>query len=120
MSPEELRNRTKNFAYRIIRLYRTLPKTAEAEVIGKQILRSATSVAANYRAATRARSRAEFIAKLGLVVEEADETLFWLECIADNAVLKQSLMAVDWGSERISRNIHRGAEDVQGSCALKS
>lgn len=76
MTTEELKDRTKSFAYRVIRLYRTLPKTAEADVVGKQVLRSATSVAANYRAATRARSRVEFIAKLGVVVEEIDETLF--------------------------------------------
>ena len=93
MTTEELKNRTKAFAYRVIRLYRTLPKTTEAEVLGKQVLRSATSVAANYRATTRARSRAEFIAKLGVVVEEIDETLFWLECISDNVIVHPTLMA---------------------------
>lgn len=70
-----------------------MPKTAEADVVGKQVLRSATSVAANYRAATRARSRVEFIAKLGVVVEEIDETLFWLECISDNTIVNPALMA---------------------------
>lgn len=93
MNRNEPRDRTKKFAYRIIRLYRTLPNTAEAQIIGKQVLRSATSVAANYRAANRARSRSEFIAKLGIVVEEADETLFWLECISDNAIVNANLMA---------------------------
>ncbi len=93
MTTEELKDRTKSFAYRVIRLYRTLPKTAEADVVGKQVLRSATSVAANYRAATRARSRVEFIAKLGVVVEEIDETLFWLECISDNTIVNPVLMA---------------------------
>ncbi len=93
MTAEELKNRTKAFAYKVIRLYRTLPKTTEADVVGKQVLRSATSVAVNYRAATRARSRAEFIAKLGVVVEEIDETLFWLECISDNMIVNPTLMA---------------------------
>ncbi len=77
--PEELRERTKRFAIAVVRLFRSLPRTDEARVIGRQLLRSATSVAANYRAVCRARSKAEFIAKVGVVVEEADETVFWLE-----------------------------------------
>ena len=76
---EILKRRTTNFALRIIRLYRSLPRTEEARILGKQLLRSSTSIVANYRAACRGRSRAEFIAKLGIVLEEADETLFWLE-----------------------------------------
>ncbi len=86
-SPEELRERTKNFALRVIRLYRALPKSAEAQVIGKQLLRCRTAVAANYRAVCRARSRAEFIARLGIVVEEADETMFWLEMLVDSGIV---------------------------------
>jgi len=73
--PEELKERSKQFAIRIIKLFRLLPKTEEARVIGRQILRSGTSVAANYRAVCRARSKAEFIAKIGVVVEEADESM---------------------------------------------
>ncbi len=69
----DLKVRTKVFALRVIRAYRALPSSDEARVIGRQLLRSATSVGANYRAACRARSRAEFIAKLGIVLEEADE-----------------------------------------------
>ena len=76
---EQLRERTKNFALRVIALYKALPKTKEAEVLGNQLLRSATSVAANYRAVCRARSKAEYFSKLSIVVEEADESLFWLE-----------------------------------------
>jgi four helix bundle protein len=72
---EQLRDRTKRFALRIIRLFRHLPRTAEAQVLGKQLLRSGTSVGANYRAAGRARSKAEFVSKMGIVVEEADETV---------------------------------------------
>ena len=85
---EELRNRTKKFAYRVLHLFRELPSSTEAQVVGKQLLRSGTSVAANYRAVCRARSKAEFIAKIGIVVEEADESLFWLEFIDDNALMK--------------------------------
>ena len=86
MTPEELRARTKMFAIRIVKLYQALPKTSEAQVLGKQLLRSGTSVAANYRAACRGRSRAEWLAKIGIVVEEADETVFWLEMLADCGV----------------------------------
>lgn len=84
--PEELRDRTKQFAILAIRFCRSLPKTDEARIMGKQLLRSATSIAANYRAAGRSRSRAEFISKMGIVVEEADETVFWLEMLVETGV----------------------------------
>jgi four helix bundle protein len=87
--PEELWERTKAFAIRIIRLFHLLPRTEEARVIGRQLLRSGTSVAANYRAACRARSKAEFTAKMGIVVEEADETVFWLEVLVDAQVIRR-------------------------------
>ena len=77
---DELRNRTKHFAIRIIRLFQALPKSSEAQVIGKQLLRSGTSVGANYRAVCRARSKAEFIARIGIVAEEADESVFGSNC----------------------------------------
>jgi four helix bundle protein len=86
-TPEQLRERTKALAVRIVRLFRSLPNTREAQVIGNQLLRSGTSIGANYRAVCRARSRAEFIAKLGIVVEEADESMFWLELLAETAVV---------------------------------
>src|SRR5262249_13067374 len=76
---QQLKQRTKAFALRIIRMSQALPRNREADVIGRQILRSATSIAANYRAAGRGRSKAEFAAKLGIVIEEADETVLWLE-----------------------------------------
>ncbi len=79
-----LQQRTKQFALRVITLFRALPKTEEARVMGKQLLRSATSVAANYRSVCRARSRADFVAKMSVVVEEADETVFWLELLSDS------------------------------------
>jgi four helix bundle protein len=73
----------------VIRLFRALPHTGEAEVIGKQLLRSATSVGANYRAACRGRSRNEFASKLGIVVEEADESVYWLELLAENNIVPE-------------------------------
>ncbi len=90
---EELKNRTKSFAIRVIKLFRSLPRTEEARVIGRQILRSATSIAANYRAVCRARLKAEFIAKVGVVVEESDETVLWLELLVDADIVPQSRMA---------------------------
>ena len=83
---EVLRDRTKRFALRIVGMYRALPRSEEARIIGKQVLRSGTSIGANYRAACRARSRAEFVAKLGVVLEEADETAFWLDLLRDAGI----------------------------------
>jgi len=83
MTPKELQDRTKRFAVNAIILCRELPPTLDGRRVGQQLIDSATSVAANYRAACRARSRAEFIAKLGTVLEEADESLFWLELLVD-------------------------------------
>jgi four helix bundle protein len=84
----ELKQRTKLFAIRIVKLFRSLPHTPDAQTLGKQVLRSGTSVAANYRAVSRARSKAEFISKMGTVVEEADETVFWLELLNETDVLR--------------------------------
>src|SRR5580704_14328612 len=83
VNSEALKNRTKQLALAVIRLSRTLPQTPEARIISRQLLRSATSVAANYRAVCRARSTPDFISKLGIVLEEADESLFWLELLVD-------------------------------------
>jgi len=83
-----LRERTKQFALRVIRMSQVMPNTRAANVIANQILRSATGMAANYRAVGRARSKAEFIAKIGVVVEEADETVLWLELLADSSIIK--------------------------------
>jgi len=88
MDARELKGRTKRFALRAIRLVKALPRCAEADVIGKQLLRCACSVGANYRAACRGRSKAEFIAKLGIVEEEADESAFWLELIVESGLMK--------------------------------
>ena len=78
---EDLRDRTKEFALRIIRLFSALPKTTEAQVLGKQVLRSATSVGANYREASRGRSKPEFIAKCGDCLREIEESAYWLELL---------------------------------------
>ena len=89
---QQLKERSKQFAVRIVNMYRSLPRVEEARVIGKQVLRSGTSVAANYRAACRARSKAEFISKVGLVVEEADETVLWLELLVDTGIVDKDNM----------------------------
>jgi four helix bundle protein len=89
VTPDELKQRTKDFALRIVKLVRAMPSRIEGRAIASQIIRSGTSVAANYRSACRARSRAEFIAKLGIVVEEADETALWLELIIESGLLSQ-------------------------------
>ena len=83
----DLKKRTKQFALRVIKLVQSLPKTQIANVIGNQLLRSSTSVAANYRAACRARSNADFIAKMGIVEEETDESVFWLEMLVDTELI---------------------------------
>jgi four helix bundle protein len=87
--PHDLRERTKRFACRIIRLVGALPKNPAARVLGNQLLRAGTSVGANWRAAARARSRAEFIAKMGLVEEEVDEASYWMELLAEAPVVKK-------------------------------
>jgi len=92
MKTDNLKQRTKEYALQVIRLVRALPSKPEGWVIGKQLLRSGTSVGANYRAACRARSRAEFVAKLGIVIEEADESAFWLDLIIESGLLKEDLV----------------------------
>lgn len=93
MNKSELQDRTKKFALGIIKLANLLPKTPEGQVIKYQIIKSGTSVAANYRAVCRARSRSEFIAKLGIVIEEADESSFWLELISDAKLINKEIIS---------------------------
>jgi four helix bundle protein len=90
---KNLAARTKAFARRIIRLYVALPYQPVAQVLGKQALRAGTSVGANYREADRARSKAEFISKIGDCLKEADETLYWLELLSDEQVLTPKRLA---------------------------
>ena len=90
MDADDLKNRTKRFALRILKLAAALPATVEGRAIKGQLVRAGTSVGANYRAACRGRSRAEFVAKIGVVEEEADESAFWLELIIEGALLNES------------------------------
>ena len=93
MNKEQLKQRTKQFALRTMTLVDHLPKNSRGRILGDQLLRSATSVGANYRAACRARSTAEFISKLGNVLAEADESAFWMELIVEGALLKEAKVA---------------------------
>ena len=90
----ELQNRTKQFALRILKLIDVLPQNAAGRAIANQLIRAATAVGANYRSACRARSRAEFTAKLGIALEEADESLYWLELVRDGKLLPESKLAL--------------------------
>jgi four helix bundle protein len=87
-----LRTRTKSFALRVIRMFSALPKTVPAETLGRQVLRSGTSVGAQYREACRARSSAEFISKIESVLQELDETCYWLELISESGLLAPELL----------------------------
>ncbi|MCP4248363.1 MAG: four helix bundle protein [bacterium] len=98
MDETEFKARTKQFALRVIRLVESLPRGRSADVIGRQLLRSATSVGANYRAACRARSPAEFRAKMGIVEEEADESIYWIELLAESNLIAPERV-VDLASE---------------------
>ena len=115
---EEFRQRTKRFAIRIINLFRALPKSSDAQTLGKQVLRSGTSVAANYRAVCRSRSKAEFISKMGIVVEEADETVVWFEVLTETGVIAEN-RTMDLQSEAnerlaiFSASLRRAKRDFQ-------
>ncbi|HYH87278.1 MAG TPA: four helix bundle protein [Pyrinomonadaceae bacterium] len=93
MEASEMKERTKAFALRIIRLVEALPQTRTANVIGKQLLRCGTSVGANYRASCRAKSQADFVAKMGIVEEEADETIYWVEILVEAGQVKKERVA---------------------------
>ncbi len=86
----DLKERTKKFALRVVKVVRSLPHGAEGRLIGYQLLRSGTSVAANYRAVCRARSRPEFLSKLAIVIEESDETAFWLEFLVEAGLIPEA------------------------------
>lgn len=93
MNPADLQKRTKAYALRMIRLVEALPKNDTCRVLGRQLLRSGTSVGANYRAACRAKSQADFISKMDTVEEEADETLYWMELLAESGHVKASRLS---------------------------
>ena len=92
MDEQEMKKRTKQFALRVMKLVGALPQNTVARAIGNQLVRSGTSVGANYRSACRGRSKAEFAAKLGIVVEEADESAYWLELIIEGQLLTPNLV----------------------------
>ncbi len=92
----DLRDRTKRFSVEVVNLIAGLPKNMVAEVLGRQVLRSATSVGANYRAACRAKSQADFINKIAIVIEEADETQFWIELLVEGKIIKRDIAASLW------------------------
>ena len=92
MTEDELKKRTKQFALRVMRLVQALPNTPDGRTLGNQLLRSGTAVGANYRAACRGRSRAEFVAKLGNVEEEADESAYWMELIIEGGLMAKRLV----------------------------
>jgi four helix bundle protein len=98
----DLKDRTKSFALRIIKLYTALPKSSEAQVLGKQVLRSGTSVGAHYHEAQRAKSDADFISKVEGALQELEETIYWLELIAESRIF----------SEERLKPLHAEAEEI--------
>ena len=92
MNQDQMKNRTKEFAKRVIRLCRNLPRTEEGRLIRNQLFRAGTSVGSNYRPACRGRSKPDFISKLGIVLEETDESLYWMEIIAETSIMKAGLL----------------------------
>ena len=118
MTAQELKNRTFEFGVRVITAVEALPKTETAKILGRQLLRAGTSVGANYRAAARARSQADFISKLGLVEEESDESAYWTEVIIARKLLRRAqvksllaeaneLLAITVASIKTARRRHR-------------
>jgi four helix bundle protein len=117
MNPNEMKKRTKTYALAIIKLVQGLPNTPTVRVIGNQLLRSGTSVGANYRASCRAKSQADFIAKMGIVEEEADESIYWMELLVDSGIVHPTAVAelCDEGNQIVamvvsSINTARGAK----------
>ena len=119
MTPEQMRERTMAYALRVVKLVRSLPNDVACHVIGRQLLRAGTSVAANYRAACRGRSRSEFVAKMGIVEEEADESLFWMEMLHRSNIIPyprlsdlmkdgNELVAITVSSKRTARAAAKG------------
>ncbi len=124
MTRDEMRARTKAFANRVIKLCRALPSDWVARTLGMQLLRSGTSVGANYRAACRAKSTADFLNKLKIVEEECDESIFWMELLVDNSLVKASrlerlmdegdeILAIVVAAAKTTRSAKRGMDDSQ-------
>jgi four helix bundle protein len=114
---EDLRDRTKGFALRIIKLYASLPRLAVAQTLGNQLLRSGTSVGANYRDACRARSNAEFISKLGDSLKELEETSYWLELLGDSGTIRlQRLMLLIDETSQLTAILTSISKKVRARC----
>ena len=121
MNSEELKKSNKKRAIEVIRLVESLPKCVATDIIGKQVIRSITSVAANYRSACRARSRADFINKLGIVEEEADETLFWIEMLEESGKVKEeSISALQKEIQEIVAIFSASHKTAKASRSIKS
>ena len=112
----ELKRRTKSFAIRIVNIFRSLPHSPDAQTLGKQLLRSGTSVGANYRAVCRSCSQTEFIARMGVVVEEADESVFWLELLNETGVIRPENTRRAERSQRTRQDLRSVVAHVQASC----
>lgn len=112
---EKFRARTKHFVLEVIKLYRLLPRSVEAQIIGKQWLRCSTSVGANYRAACRARSQNEFSSKLSIVIEEVDESLFWMELLIESQIIeKEKLIIVMNEATEILKVVSTARKSISG------
>ena len=122
MTKEELKHRTRTFAVSVIRYVETLPKNKANDVITYQIIKSATSVGANYRSACRGRSTAEFISKLNIVIEEADETSYWLEIIGDTNtnIDKEILNKLHRESNELTAIFTASSKTIKANTAIKN
>jgi len=113
--PEDLRKRTKRFALRIIALYATLPKTTEAQVLGKQVLRSGTSVGAHYRESIRGRSNAEVVSKLEVGLQELEETGYWFELLAESGIVQpERLSSLIQEADELTAILVTSVKNVKG------
>ncbi len=115
----DLKDRSKKFAIDVVRLIDSLPNRRSVDIIGRQLLRSATSVGANYRAACRARSKAEFISKMHIVHEEADETQYWLELLSHSGTLPENEFTKVWSEARELTAIFSRSEKTARSSMQK-
>ncbi|WP_342087265.1 four helix bundle protein [Dyadobacter sp. OTU695] len=110
----QLQDRTKHFVLRSIKVFKALPSTEEARIVGKQFLRSASSVGANYRAVCRARSQNEFFAKISITIEEADESLFWMEIMSESGIIPpEKLIALMAGAEELVKILSKARKNTR-------
>jgi four helix bundle protein len=117
----DLRERTKSFALDVVRTFSALPKTAEAQILGRQVLRSGTSIGANYREAFRGRSEAEFIAKCGDCLREIEETAYWLELLAESEIVTDAKIApvrAEWSQREAVRHRRQPKGRAHGSARV--